>query len=135
MSQVTKHLFGSAKATTCHDFRRITATWVCTYGEQKHFFIYAEMLGHSEKMLRELYAKIHPGALAAQVPFAYEEIAANEAKVSGKTLQASGPTIETDLKIALNLLHQFWGALPKSKRKEFLEICTPAQLQLLGITQ
>ncbi|HEY9894882.1 MAG TPA: hypothetical protein V6D34_05615 [Candidatus Sericytochromatia bacterium] len=133
ISRVTEHLFGEAKATTCHDFRRITATWVCTYGEPKHFSIYAEMLGHSEQMLKDLYAKLHPGALAAQVPFAYEEIAANEAKVLGKTVQNKTISTEAKLKAALTLAHQMWGALPKSKRKDFLEIWTPEQCQLLGL--
>lgn len=58
------------------------ATWVCTYGNPAHFPLYAEMLGHSEQMLRKLYAKIHPGELAAQVPVAYEEIAENEKRVT-----------------------------------------------------
>jgi len=133
MSRVTNHLFGTPKATTCHDFRRITATWVSTYGEPKHFSIYAEMLGHSEQMLRELYAKLHPGALAAQVPFAYEEIAAQEAKILGKTACTTTGTPEEKLKTALALAHQMWGALPKSKRENFLEMWTPDQCQILGI--
>lgn len=133
IGRVTEHLFGDSRKTTCHDFRRITATWVCTYGEPKHFSLYAEMLGHSEQMLRELYAKIHPGALAAQVPFAYEEISADEARILGKTSESGTMTTEAKLEIALNMLNQVWGALPKAKREDFLEIYTSAQLQLLGI--
>jgi integrase len=136
ISQVAGHLFGDAKRTTCHDFRRITATWVSTYGEPKHFAMYAEMLGHSEQMLKNLYAKVHPGALAAQVPFGREEITANEARVQGKTVQSAVSEMEAklaELEEFRTMSHQMWGALSKTKRKEFQETWTPKQCQLMRI--
>jgi integrase len=47
MACVTAHLYGMehTKWTAPHDFRRIIATWVCTYGEPKHLAIFAELLG------------------------------------------------------------------------------------------
>ena len=65
MACVTAHLYGieQAKWTAPHDFRRIIATWVCTYGEPKHLAIFAELLGNSMKMLVDIYNKMHPGAL------------------------------------------------------------------------
>ncbi|XHX79451.1 MAG: tyrosine-type recombinase/integrase [Stenomitos frigidus ULC029] len=80
---VTAHLCGieQAKWTTPHDFRRIIATWVCTYGEPKHLPIFAELLGHSMDMLVQIYNKRHPGALARQSLFAYDEIAAREERM------------------------------------------------------
>jgi integrase len=83
MACVTAHLYGieQAKWTTPHDFRRIIATWVCTYGEPKHLPIFAELLGHSMDMLVHIYNKTHPGALARQSLFAYDEIAAREERM------------------------------------------------------
>lgn len=144
--KVTAHLFGpeNAKATTCHDFRRITATWVCTYGSPTHFPLYAEMLGHSENMLRNQYAKIHPGAMAAQVPIAYQEIVENENRVT-KRLEADesrvpGSIPQTHLasdgeqvELMRSMFKILWMALSKPKRNEVLQILTPAQRQLLNL--
>lgn len=144
--KVTAHLFGAenAKRTTCHDFRRITATWVCTYGNPAHFPLYAEMLGHSAEMLRDLYARTYPGALAAQVPLAYEEIVENENRVTqrlgtnvfaehGATPQPSVTSANEQVELMRSMLKMFWMALPKSKRNEMLQVLSPAQRQLLGM--
>lgn len=139
---VTAHLFGCEKArqTTCHDFRRITATWVCTYGTPAHFAMYAEMLGHSVEMLQKLYAKTQAGDLAAQVPFAYNEIAANEAKVAQRFVEnehkersSIQKNEDSEIEMLKVMAKMFLGALPKSKRQSIFESLTPSQRQLIGI--
>ena len=136
--RVTAHLFGKdeAKATQCHDFRRITATWVCTYGKPEHLPLYAEMLGMSVEVLIKIYAKLHPGGLAAQVPFAHAEIAANAARVTGKDLlgkpghsSPTSPSKSTSFNGSNNqehlLVKWMWESLSKLKRKKLLETVPP----------
>lgn len=146
--RLTGHLYGydNAKKTTCHDFRRITATWVCTYGDPKYFPMYAEMLGHDVILLQKLYAKIHPGSLAAQIKDVYSEIAANEARAKSRNFESS--VRETSqlnvisatqacpseqLELAVSLAKLMWGFFSESKRSKILKTLTPQQQRLLGL--
>jgi len=127
---VTAHLYGleQAKWTTPHDFRRIIATWVCTYGEPKHLPIFAEVLGHSMDMLVKIYNKRHPGALARQSPLAYDEIAAREERMQAfKSLgRAKAATSMSEMSstalVAMlqKLVHKLWHALTQRKQEEVL---------------
>jgi integrase len=127
---VTAHLYGieQAKWTTPHDFRRIIATWVCTYGEPKHLPIFAELLGHSMDMLVHLYNKMHPGALARQSLFAYDEIATREERMQAwKFLgRAKAATSMSELSatalVAMlqKLVRKLWHALTQRKQQEVL---------------
>ena len=131
MACVTAHLYGleQAKWTTPHDFRRIIATWVCTYGEPKHLAIFAELLGHSLDMLVKIYNKMHPGALARQSLFAYDEIAAREERMQdikslGRTKAAtsmSEMSLTALVTMLQKLVRKLWYALTQRKQKEVLE--------------
>ena len=136
--RVTAHLFDKeeAKATQCHDFRRITATWVCTYGKPEHLPLYAEMLGMSVEVLSKIYARLHPGVLAAQVPFAYKEIAENAARVTGKDLLGkpgySSPKSSSKSN-SFNgsnnqehlLIKLLWESMSKRRQEKLLETVPP----------
>jgi len=130
IAYVTAHLYGieQAKWTAPHDFRRVIATWVCTYGEPKHLAIFAELLGHSMEMLVQIYNKMHPGALARQSLFAHDEIAAREERMQNfKTL--STPKAATSMSemsqtalVAMlrKLVRKLWHALTQRKQNEML---------------
>lgn len=127
---VTAHLYGieQAKWTAPHDFRRIIATWVCTYGEPKHLAIFAELLGNSMEMLVKIYNKMHPGALARQSLLAHDEIAAREERMQNfKTLSmpkvaASMSEMSQTALIAMlqRLVRKLWYALTQRKQNEVL---------------
>jgi integrase len=121
MYRTTYLLFGAdnARRTTCHDFRRIIATWVCTCGEPRHLSIYAEMLGHSETMLRSLYAKLNPGALSRQASIAYQEIVANELKARG---DASDSDASEQLDLCMRIL-QIAKGMMEPKQLEQVRRC------------
>ena len=138
---VTAHLYGieQAKWTAPHDFRRIIATWVCTYGEPKHLPIFAELLGHSMEMLVDIYNKRHPGVLARQSLFAYDEIAAREERMQNfKTLSvpkaatSMAEMSQTALVAMLQkLVRKLWYALPQRKQKELLESLSPIEREAI----
>ena len=138
---VTAHLYGieQAKWTAPHDFRRIIATWVCTYGEPKHLPIFAELLGHSMEMLVDIYNKRHPGVLARQSLFAYDEIAAREERMQNfKTLSvpkaatSMAEMSQTALVAMLQkLVRKLWHALTKRKQKELLESLSPTEREAI----
>ena len=136
--RVTAHLFGKeeAKATQCHDFRRITATWVCTYGKREHLSRYAEMLGMSVEVLIKIYARLNPGGLAAQVPLAHAEIAANAARVTGKDLldkpghsSPTSPSKSNSFNGSNNqehlLIKLLWESMSKRRQEKLLETVPP----------
>jgi integrase len=138
---ITTHLYGieQAKWTAPHDFRRIIATWVCTYGEPKHLAIFAELLGHSMEMLVQIYNKMHPGALARQSLFAYDEIAAREERMQDfKTLgrakaAASMSEMSQAALVAMlqKLVRKLWHALTKRKQNELLESLSPIEREAI----
>ena len=139
---VTAHLYGveNARWTAPHDFRRIIATWVCTYGSPAHIAIYAEVLGHDIDELMTTYNMMNPGKLARQAGLAYADIAANAARVkeqqspgsSQTTLSAaqmSPPTLVTLLK---KLVKKLWNALTSRKQASVFESLTPAEREVLN---
>lgn len=138
---VTAHLYGleRAKWTAPHDFRRIIATWVCTYGEPEHLAIYAELLGHDVNELMKRYNKMHPGRLARQAPIAYADIAAREARVKVRqspsasqaalsTAQMNPPALIAMLK---KLVRKLWNALTPNKRASVFESLTSAEREAI----
>ena len=138
---VTAHLYGieQAKWTAPHDFRRIIATWVCTYGEPKHLAIFAELLGHSMEMLVQIYNKMHPGALARQSLFAYDEIATREERMQdfktlGRTKAAASMSelSQTALVAMLQkLVRKLWHALTQRKQNEVLASLSPIEREAI----
>lgn len=56
----SRELFGqeNAKAMTPHDFRRCLATYFVHYGDRNDTPVIAAQLGHSEEMLRNVYAQV-----------------------------------------------------------------------------
>jgi integrase len=138
---VTAHLYGmeQAKWTAPHDFRRIIATWVCTYGEPKHLPIFAELLGHSMEMLVEIYNKMHPGALARQSLIAYDEIAAREERMQnfkmlgrGKAVTSMAEMSQTALVAMLQkLVRKLWHALTQRKQNEVLQSLSPIEREAI----
>lgn len=138
---VTAHLYGveNTKWTAPHDFRRILATWVCTYGEPKHLAIFAELLGHSMEMLVTIYNKIHPGALARQALLAYEEIAAREERIKEfKTLGTSKAvssfaemSLTERVTILQKLVRKLWHALTSRKQTEVFEVLSSAEREAI----
>ncbi|MBW4473551.1 MAG: tyrosine-type recombinase/integrase [Stenomitos rutilans HA7619-LM2] len=138
---VTAHLYGieQAKWTTPHDFRRIIATWVCTYGEPKHLPIFAELLGHSMDMLVKIYNKRHPGDLARQSPFAYDEIAAREERMQdSKDLgRAKAATSMSEMSLSAlvamlqKLVRKLWYALTQRKQNEVLASLSPVEREAI----
>jgi integrase len=143
MACVTAHLYGieQTKWTAPHDFRRVMATWVCTYGEPKHLAIFAELLGHSMDMLVKIYNKMHPGALARQSLLAYDDIAAREKrmedfKVSGTTGAASSlseMSLSVQLAMLQKLVRKLWHALTKRKQNEVFEALSAAEREVLDV--
>jgi hypothetical protein len=145
--QVTAHLYGEeeAKATQCHDFRRIKATWVCTFGKPEHLSIYSEMLGMSEEVLKKRYARLQSGALAAQAPYADQEITANELKVTSKGLSvkpdAPNQVVLSELgstlteRVLLRMLKIMWSNQSKAKRENTLELFSPLERQVLEVSK
>jgi hypothetical protein len=135
------HLYGieQAKWTTPHDFRRIIATWVCTYGEPKHLPIFAELLGHSMDMLVNIYNKRHPGALARQSLFAYDEIAAREERMQDfKSLgRAKAATSMSEMSLTAlvamlqKLVRKLWYALTQRKQNEVLASLSPIEREAI----
>ncbi|MBD2038248.1 site-specific integrase [Leptolyngbya sp. FACHB-321] len=138
---VTAHLYGleQAKWTTPHDFRRIIATWVCTYGEPKHLPIFAELLGNSMDMLVKIYNKRHPDALARQSLFAYEEIVAREERMQAfKSLgRAKAATSMSEMSatalVAMlqKLVRKLWHALTQRKQQEVLASLSPIEREAI----
>ena len=138
---VTAHLYGieQAKWTAPHDFRRIIATWVCTYGEPKHLPIFAELLGNSMEMLVQIYNKMHPGALARQSLLAYDEIAAREERMQNfKTLgRAKAATSMSEMSqtalVAMlqKLVRKLWHALTQRKQNELLASLSPIEREAI----
>ena len=138
----TAHLYGieQAKWTTPHDFRRIIATWVCTYGEPKHLPIFAELLGNSMEMLVDIYNKMHPGALARQSLLAHDEIAAREERMQNfKTLStpkaaASMSEMSQTALVAMlrTLVRKLWYALTQRKQNEMLASLSPIEREAIN---
>ncbi len=138
---VTTHLYGieNTKWTAPHDFRRIMATWVCTYGKPEHLAIYAELLGHSMEMLVQIYNKMYPGALARQSLLAYDEIVAREKQVqalntpggSQQPTSIAHMSSTTLVDVLKKLVHKLWYSLTQRKRSELLEALTPAERELI----
>ncbi|XGV94271.1 MAG: tyrosine-type recombinase/integrase (plasmid) [Leptolyngbya sp. BL-A-14] len=138
---VTSHLYGieQVKWTTPHDFRRIIATWVCTYGEPKHLPIFAELLGHSMEMLVNIYNKMHPGALARQSLLAYDEIAAREERMqdfkslgTAKAATSLSEMSSTALVAMLQkLVRKLWHALTQRKQQEVLASLSPLEREAI----
>lgn len=138
---VTAHLYGldQVKWTAPHDFRRIIATWVCTYGEPKHLAIIAELLGHSMDILLRLYNKMHPGALARQAPVAYDEILAMEERVKefkrpglSKTATSMGQMSATTRAAMLQkLVRKLWYSLTNRKQSEVVEALSAAEREAI----
>lgn len=139
---VTAHRYGieNAKWTTPHDFRRILATWVCTYGSPEHLAIYAELMGHAIEMLVKIYNKMHPGKLASQAQLAYEQVAAQEHRVKTWTLSGnveetitSITQMSTDSLISLlkKLVRKLWKALTSRKRASTFERLNQLEREIL----
>ncbi|MBD2037752.1 site-specific integrase [Leptolyngbya sp. FACHB-321] len=137
----TAHLYGfeNAKWTAPHDFRRIIATWVCTYGSPEHLAIYAELLGHDVSELIKRYNKMHPGKLARQAGLAYKDIAANEARVKEWQSPGSSPValsvaqMNPPALIAMlkKLVKKLWNALSPRKRATVFESLSAAEREVL----
>lgn len=138
---VTAHLYGidQVKWTAPHDFRRIIATWVCTYGEPKHLAVFAELLGHSMDMLVKIYNKTHPGVLARQSPLAYDEIIAREERVKAfrssdtSKLVTSMTTLSPTARAAMlqKLVRKLWYSLTQRKQNEVFEALSPAEREAI----
>lgn len=138
---VTAHLYGieNAKWTAPHDFRRIIATWVCTYGTPAHLAIYAELLGHDINILTKIYNKMHPGKLARQASIAYRDIAANEARVKewespgSSQIALSAAQMNQSALIAMlkKLVKKLWNALTPRKRETVFESLSAAEREVL----
>lgn len=141
IARVTAHLYGieNIRWTTPHDFRRILATWVCTYGEPRHLPIFAELLGHSTEMLAGPYNRMHPGQLARQSLIAYDEVAARQEQIRG--LNAPG-AVRHPVSIAhmsqaalvellKKLVRKLWHALTQRKQRELFEVLTPAEREVI----
>jgi integrase len=141
VAAITAHLFGieNAKWTTPHDFRRIIATWVCTYGKPEHLPIYAELLGHSVEMLVKLYSKMRPGEHARQAHLAYADIAAREARIrewelSGQSELRASPAEMGPVELVVmlkGLVKKLWNALTDYRRSALLKILTREERELL----
>lgn len=138
---ITAHRFGieNAKWTTPHDFRRIIATWVCTYGKPEHLPIYAELLGHSVEMLVKLYNKMHPGELARQASLAFADIAAREARIrewqSLGQAELTAPSAEMGpmalVVILKGLVKKLWNALTDHRRSVLFKTLTREEREIL----
>ena len=138
---VTAHLYEveNTKWTAPHDFRRIIASWVCTYGEPKHLAIYAELLGHDMNELVKRYNKMHPGRLARQASLAYRDIAASENRVreqqSPGSSQASLSVTQMDpsafISLLKKLIKKLWNALTSNKRASVYESLFSAEREVV----
>ncbi|MGV0027307.1 hypothetical protein [Phormidesmis priestleyi] len=138
---VTAHLYEveNAKWTAPHDFRRIIATWVCTYGEPEHLAIYAELLGHDMNELVKRYNMMHPGRLARQATLVYKDIAAREARVKEWQSPSSSQTalsisqMNPPVLIAMlkKLVKKLWNALTPNKRASVFESLTSAEHEVV----
>jgi hypothetical protein len=141
IAAVTAHRYGleNTRWTTPHDFRRIIATWVCVYGQPKHLAIYAELLGHDPAILIRLYNKMHPGQLASQAQFAFEEIYEQEIKVTASQalLQSEAPNSTKQMspsdviEMLKKLVKKLWYGLTPNKRKSMSDILTPIEREVL----
>lgn len=83
----SRELFGeeNAKAMTPHDFRRCLATHFVHYGDRNDAPVIAAQLGHSEEMLRNVYAQVDNEKLTQQSTEVWNRINAKtqEARKSG----------------------------------------------------
>jgi len=80
MFNASCELFGeeNAKAMTAHDFRRSSATWFAHYGHIEDVTIFAQLHGHSVKMLLDLYAQVRSEEQTKQATAAFNRTTSRE---------------------------------------------------------
>ena len=80
MYNASRNVFGdkNAKAMCPHDFRRSSATWFAHYGHMEDVLIFAQLHGHSSKMLMNLYAQVRSKEQTKQATNAFKRTSARE---------------------------------------------------------